>query len=162
MRRLWVASGLAALVLAGGCTSGGTASGSPASGSTTSGTSSSAASSNTEQVCADAKKIVKDGTEKFTLVLPQAVQAVASGNRDAQNQALEAIRTTFKDWAAGLRAEAGKAKDADLRSALSEYASALDALVAQLKNVDDLSKVAGLNTPELQAAQDKFSKLCGD
>jgi hypothetical protein len=167
MRRLWMACLLAVLVLAGGCTSGGGSSGggSSSGGSSPGGASpasSASAGSNTAQVCADAKRVVKDGTEKFATTLPQAVQAVATGNKDAQNRALQAIRTSFTDWAAGLRTQAGRALDSDLRSALTDYASALDALVAQLNTVDDLSKVAGLNTPELQAAQDKLSKLCGD
>jgi hypothetical protein len=166
MRRLWVVSALAVLVFAGGCTSGGTSNGGSSNGgSSNSGggrTPSVDVSANTAQVCADSKKVINDSTQKFAQALAQAVQAATTGKPDAQNQALETIRTLFKDWSAGLRTQAGKALNPELKSTLTDFANALDALVAQVKTADDLSKVAGMNTPELQAAQDKFGKICGD
>jgi hypothetical protein len=159
MRRLWVASLSAALVLAGGCTSGTSTDNGP-SGSDR--TSAADVSANTKQVCTDSKKVITDSTQRFAQALQAVVQAATSGQQEAQNQALEAARTLFKDWSTGLRTQAGKALNPDLKSALTDFANALDALLAQVKNADDLTKVAGMNTPELQSAEEKFNKICGD
>ncbi|HEX6501453.1 MAG TPA: hypothetical protein VF054_20835 [Micromonosporaceae bacterium] len=119
-----------------------------------------AASANTKQVCAAAEHVVADSTSKFAADLVQAAQAGMSGDRTAQDKALQSVKALLATWSSGLGTQAAKATDPDLKAALADMAAAIDRTNAQLRTVDDLASV-DLDSNGFKAASDKLAKLCG-
>ena len=71
------------------------------------------------------------------------------------------MKTLFGEWAAGMRAQAAKATNPELKSALTEYAVGLEKVNSQINGVADLDKLGDLNTAEIEAATDKVLRICG-
>jgi hypothetical protein len=109
-----------------------------------------------KQVCADQEKLVADSTRKFGEAVVQASQG--GGGEQA---AVNAVKTLFTEWAAGMRTQAGKAVSAELKQALTEYAQGLEKVNNQIKGVQDLDKLGDLNTTEIEQATDKVLRICG-
>jgi hypothetical protein len=108
-----------------------------------------------KQVCADQEKLVADSTLKFGEAVVKASQ---SGDEQA---AVGAVKTLFREWAAGMRTQAGKAVSPELKEALTQYAQGLDNVNNQIKNAADLQKLGDLNTTEIEQATDKVLRICG-
>jgi hypothetical protein len=108
-----------------------------------------------KQVCADQEKLVAESTRKFGEAVVQASQG---GNEQAT---VNAVKTLFSEWAAGMRTQAGKAQSAELKQALTEYAQGLEKVNSQINGVADLDKLGDLNTSEIEAATDKVLRICG-
>jgi hypothetical protein len=164
MRRLIATAALAALVATGSActTSTGSGSGSSATptASTTAGTGSGTA--DTKQVCADAQKVITDSTGELGVDLQKVVTAAASGDQAKQDSAISALRDLFTRWSNGLREQAGKASNADLKAALTTYADKLAAVASQVKTFADLDKAnAVVSAPEVVDAARTVTKLCG-
>lgn len=161
MRRIFVAAvGAALLVGTAACGDGGSSGGAGTTASPTpSPTATATVSASDRQVCTDAEKVIEDSTRKFGQEVLKAVQAGSSA--EAQSQAVNAVRTLFADTASGLRTQADKASNADLKSALNEFATSLDRLRTEINTVEDLRKLGDLRTPELDAAADKVQRICG-
>jgi hypothetical protein len=161
MRRIFVAAvGAALLVGTAACGDGGSSGGAGTTASPTpSPTATASVSASDRQVCTDAEKVIEDSTRKFGQEVLKAVQAGSSA--EAQSQAVNAVRTLFADTASGLRTQADKASNADLKSALNEFATSLDRLRTEINTVEDLRKLGDLRTPELDAAADKVQRICG-
>jgi len=167
MRRLLTAAALAAVLVTGAaCTDqSGTpgASGSPSgsagssggTGSTSGATPTYSVSAADVKVCEDTRNLVTDSTKRFG---EEVVRSLQGGGEQA---AVAAVKALFTDWANGLRIQAGKAANPDLKSALLQYASGLEKLNAEVKTVADLAKLQDLNTPELTAATEKVQQICG-
>jgi hypothetical protein len=165
MRRILAGAALGVVLLTGaGCDQAGTPSASP---STSSGPGSSAGapakaspsysvSAADSQVCKDTKTLVTDSTTKFS---EQVVKAIQGGASEAEMVA--SVKKLFVDWANGLRIQAGKADNADLKASLLAYATALEKQNAQINSLGDLQKIQDLNTPELQSATEKLNAICG-
>jgi len=109
-----------------------------------------------KQVCADQEKLVADSTRKFGEEVVKA--ATGEGGEQA---AVAAVKTLFSEWASGMRTQAGKAQNPELKSALTEYATGLDKVNSQINGVNDLDKLGDLNTAEIESATDKILKICG-
>jgi hypothetical protein len=114
------------------------------------------ATGNDKQVCDDQEKLVADSTRKFGEEIVKA--ATGEGGEAA---AVAAVKTLFSEWAAGMRTQAGKATNAELKSALTDYATGLDKVNSQINGVADLDKLGDLNTTEIETATDKILKICG-
>jgi hypothetical protein len=109
-----------------------------------------------KQVCADQEKLVADSTRRFGEAVVQASQ----GNGGEQ-AAVNAVKTLFAEWAAGMRTQAGKAVSPELKQALTEYAQGLEKVNNQINGVQDLDKLGDLNTAEIESATDKVLRICG-
>jgi hypothetical protein len=109
-----------------------------------------------KQVCADQEKLVADSTRKFG----EEVVKAAQGNGGEQ-AAVAAVKTLFAEWASGMRTQAGKATNPELKGALTEYAVGLEKVNAQINGVADLDKLGDLNTAEIESATDKVLRICG-
>jgi hypothetical protein len=109
-----------------------------------------------KQVCADQEKLVADSTRRFG----EAVVQAAQGNGGEQ-AAVNAVKTLFAEWAAGMRTQAGKATSPELKQALTEYAQGLEKVNEQIRGVQDLDKLGDLNTTEIESATDKVLRICG-
>jgi hypothetical protein len=109
-----------------------------------------------KQVCADQEKLVADSTRRFG----EAVVRAASGDGGEQ-AAVNAVKTLFSEWAAGMRTQAGKATSPELKQALTEYAQGLEKVNSQINGVQDLDKLGDLNTAEIESATDKVLRICG-
>ena len=114
------------------------------------------ATGNDKQVCTDQEKLVAESTRKFG----EAVVKAATGEGGEQ-AAVQAVKTLFSEWAAGMRTQAGKATSPELKSALTEYATGLDKVNSQINGIGDLDKLGDLNTAEIESATDKILKICG-
>jgi hypothetical protein len=109
-----------------------------------------------KQVCADQEKLVADSTRKFGEEVVKA--ATGEGGEQA---AVAAVKTLFSEWASGMRTQAGKAQNPELKKALTEYATGLDKVNSQINGVNDLDKLGDLNTAEIESATDKILTICG-
>jgi hypothetical protein len=162
MRRLLAAAALAALFTTAACGSDSgdkpTAGGSTAAGGATT----AAASGNTEQICADAQKVVADSTTKFTQELTKVMTDAASGNASAEDAAVTTMKTMFTEWAEGMREQAGKASDEQLKTALNDTADEISKVATSIKSMNDLEQADKLlDSPALEAASKKMESLCG-
>ena len=128
------------------------ASGQPPANSGSGGT----ATGNDKQVCDDQEKLVAESTRKFGEEIVKA--ATGEGGEAA---AVAAVKTLFSEWAAGMRTQAGKASNPDLKRALTDYATGLDKVNSQINGVADLDKLGDLNTAEIETATDKILEICG-
>jgi hypothetical protein len=109
-----------------------------------------------KQVCADQEKLVAESTRKFG----EAVVRASQGDGGEQ-AAVDAVKTLFGEWAAGMRTQAAKATSPELKQALTEYAQGLEKVNAQINGVQDLDKLGDLNTTEIEQATDKVLRICG-
>jgi hypothetical protein len=107
-------------------------------------------------VCDEQEKLVADSTRKFGEEIVKA--ATGEGGEQA---AVAAVKTLFAEWAAGMRTQAGKASNPELKGALTEYATGLDKVNSQINGVADLDKLGDLNTAEIESATDKILRICG-
>jgi Cu/Ag efflux pump CusA len=163
MRRLMAAAALAVLcATATACSDSGDSSSASATGgsATASAAATTAAGSgNTKQICADAQKVVTDATTKFTQELTKVLANAANGS-DAD--AVKPIKNLFTEWADGLRELADRATDGQLKSALNDTADQIAKVAGSIKSATDLEQADKLlDTPEVQAAEEKFEKFCG-
>jgi hypothetical protein len=108
------------------------------------------------EVCAAQERLVAESTRKFGEEVVKA--ATSEGGEQA---AVAAVKTLFAEWAAGMRAQAAKATNPELKSALTEYAVGLEKVNSQINGVADLDKLGDLNTAEIEAATDKVLRICG-
>jgi hypothetical protein len=169
-RRLLAAAALATALFAGAaCTDDTNGSGSGNSDPTvttsaeTSGTGSSGTGSGSggtgtasdKQVCTDTEKLIGDSTQKFAEEILKGAQA------GSEQAALSAVKTLFAEWASGLRTQAGKAANPELKNALLQYATGLETVNSRVNSYADLQKLDELNTPEIETATEKISQLCG-
>jgi hypothetical protein len=109
-----------------------------------------------KQVCADQEALVAESTRRFG----EAVVKAATGEGGEQ-AAVAAVKTLFSEWAAGMRTQAGKATNPELKNALTEYATGLDKVNSQINGIADLDKLGDLNTGEIESATDKILSICG-
>jgi hypothetical protein len=109
-----------------------------------------------KQVCDEQEKLVAESTRKFS----EAVVKAATGE-DSEQATIAAVKALFGEWAAGMRTQAGKATNPELKGALTEYATGLDKVNSQINGIGDLDKLGDLNTAEIESATDKILRICG-
>jgi len=109
-----------------------------------------------KQVCADQEKLVADSTRKFG----EAVVKAATGEGGEQ-ATVAAVKTLFSEWASGMRAQAGKAQNPELKKALTDYAAGLDKVNSQINGIGDLDKLGDLNNGDIETATDRILAICG-
>ena len=118
-------------------------------------------SANSAEVCAATKKLISGSRNKLARSLATLI-TVKPDDKAAQKQALTTMKNLFTEWAAGMREQAGRAADPDLKSGLTETAAGLETATAQIKTFDDLERAGGaLNNPRMQEAGKKIEKACG-
>ncbi len=157
MRRLIAAAALiVAAGSAGACSPGDTTGPADAAGSATV----ASAAGNTTEVCTAAKAVMAESTTKFGTALGKAMAAAAQGG-DGEQQMLDALKTVFKDWSDGMRAQAELAQDAELKAALTTIAMELGKTGDRVKTAADLETVASaLDTGQLKSASEAMGRLC--
>ena len=117
---------------------------------------------NTAQVCADAEKVVEDSTKKFAAEITKTLTAAATGDKSVTDTAVAEVKELFTVWADGIRGQAGKALDPELKTALTTMSEQLDKVASNVKSVDDLQNADKLlDSPEFKAADQKLTELCG-
>jgi hypothetical protein len=161
MRRLMAAAVFAALFATAACGSGDdNASGDG--GANSAATTAAAAAANTKQICADAKKVVTDSTAKFSQEMSKVLTAAASGDKTAADDSVSTVKTMFTEWAEGMRAQAEKATDAELKAALNDAADQIAKVATSITSADDLQQATKLlDAPEFDAAGKKIESICG-
>jgi hypothetical protein len=163
MRRILAAVALsAALVGTAACTD---TAGSPSGGSSASPGAGATASpigtgpATDKVVCDDTERLTNDSGRRIGEEIVTAAKS-SSTVAEGETKALAAIKTVLNDWASGLRAQANRTSNADLKSALLEYATAVEKYVGQVTRTADLANLQDLNSPEISAATDKLDKIC--
>lgn len=118
-------------------------------------------SANSADVCADTKKLVKGSMTEFSQSLATLITA-RPDDTAAQEQAIATVKKLFTEWSAGMREQAGKAADPELKAGLTESAAGLEVANAQIKTFDDLEQAGGaLNNAKMEEAGKKIEKICG-
>lgn len=118
-------------------------------------------SANSAEVCAATKKLITDSAEEFSQSVATLVTSKPE-DKAAQQQALASVKELFAQWAAGLREQAGKAADADLKAGLTESAGGLETAASQIDSFEDLEQAGdSLNNAQMEAAGKKIEKICG-
>jgi hypothetical protein len=106
--------------------------------------------------------VITDSTSELGVDLQQVITAAASGDKAKQDSALSALRDLFNRWSTGLREQAGKTSNADLKAALTTYADKLATVASEVKTFADLDKAnAVVSAPEVADATKKVSQICG-
>jgi hypothetical protein len=103
-------------------------------------------------VCAAVRKLTTTQVTAFITELGRSLQASAAGDTAGAEKARRAANTAVERLAAGLRAEAARADDPRLKTALSETAAVAATLTADLGKVDDA---------KLDEVQRRLEQLCG-
>jgi hypothetical protein len=148
----------AALLTAAACNSNGNNTGSGGNAATPPPATS--AADNTEEVCTAAEKVITDGMTTFSTELQKALAAATSGDEAAVTQSINAVKTLFTGWQQGLRAEADKATNTELKTALNTFADEIQKVVDQVKTADDLENL-DMESAEMTAASDTLERICG-
>jgi hypothetical protein len=116
---------------------------------------------NSTEVCDETKKLFASSAQELSENLATLITAKPDETA-AQEQALEAVKKLFTKWSEGLRAEAEKALDPELKAGLTDSAAGLETATAQIKTFDDLDEAGGaLDSAEMEAAGQKIEKVCG-
>ncbi|HEU4423993.1 MAG TPA: hypothetical protein VFR67_15790 [Pilimelia sp.] len=164
MRRLAAAVLAAALLAGAGCTAdrtpgaapssvgGGSpgAAAAPTGGTPSAGTATTTA--NGREVCAAARKLTNEKVTAFITQLGKALEAAAKGDTKGADAARAAAAKAVSEWATGLRSQATKAEDPQLKALLSEMSQVAQQLTVDLENVDDA---------KLDELQGRLEQLCG-
>ncbi|WP_213454073.1 hypothetical protein [Rhizomonospora bruguierae] len=155
MRRLMAAALFAALALtAAGC---GTDSTPSANSSASPGP-----DANTQQVCADARKVITDSSAAFSKQMAQIAVAAATGRGEPEKTAVTELKRLITDWSTGLKEQAGKAVDPALKEALSDMSDGFATAGAKFKSFKDTEKATEyMDSPQIQAASQKLESICG-
>ncbi|MCW6007211.1 hypothetical protein K1W54_22080 [Micromonospora sp. CPCC 205371] len=143
------------LLLLGGCGSGG---GSPS--TSLAPTPSATLDPAVSRACADARTAIGDATARFSAALSAAVAAGEKGEAARQKAAMAELRDAFADWSTDLRARAGRAPDPALAAVLTEYAGAVDAVIARVRTPADLDRIYTFTETELDLAANRFAQVC--
>jgi hypothetical protein len=161
MRRLIAVAALAALAATGSAceSSNGSITGSKA--TSTASTATGSGTADTKQVCADAQKVITDSTGELGADLQKVLTAATSGDPAKQDSAVSALKDLFTRWSNGLREQAGKTSNADLKAALTTYADKLATVASEVKSLNDLDKAnAAVSSPEVTEAAKKVTQIC--
>jgi len=143
---------LAAALLTAACSnSDNTGSGTPTSAPATS-----AAADNTKEVCAAAEKAITDGQQQFATELQKAMSAQGAD----QTTAIQALKTLFGQWVTSLRAEAAKATNPELKTALTTFSDELQKAADNINTPQDLQNF-DMDSPAMKSASDTLDRLCG-
>ena len=161
MRRILAAVAMsAALFAAAACTD---TAGSPSGGSSASpdGTASpiGIGPATDKVVCADTERLTNDYGQRIGEELVN-VATSASTAAEGETKALAAIKKVLTDWASGVRTQASRTSNPDMKAALTEYATAVEKYVGQVNSIEDLANLQDLNFPNISAATDKIDKIC--
>jgi hypothetical protein len=108
-------------------------------------------------VCGVAHAAVNDATAAYT---GQVQRWVTATDDTARTAALDGTRQVFKDWAATLRTQAAKAGEPRLATALTEYAGAVEAVIATVKTAADLERLETLDGTEIDVAASRLAGVC--
>lgn len=154
MRRPMAAAALlAALALSAGCGSDSGPSGAAPGAS---------AGGNTQQVCADARKVISDSSTAFSKQMGQLAVAAATGGGDTEKTALAELRRLVTDWSAGLKAQAERAADPRLKRALADMSAGFAEAAAKFTSVKDTERATEyMDSPKIQAAGRELESVCG-
>jgi hypothetical protein len=147
---------LAALLLLTGCD----AAPSPSTAGTTgpaAGTSLPPLSAADAEVCGAVRTATNDATAAYTT---QVQRWVTTDDDTARAGALDAARKVFKDWAATLRAQAARAGEPRVAVAVTEYAGAVEAVIATVKVPGDLERLENLDGTEIDVAASRLAGVC--
>lgn len=158
MRRVLALAALTTALFAAGCgddTDGSTAT------TPTSAPATTAAADNTKEVCAASEKIIADGATKLSGELTGIARAAASGDPTVKQQALDSVKSLFTTWSTGLRAEADRATNPELKQALTTYLTEVDKAATSLRSFDDLKNLDKFETAEMKSAGQTLDRLCG-
>jgi hypothetical protein len=118
-------------------------------------------SANSAEVCTATKKLITDSTKEFSESLATLITAKPD-DKAAQEQSLASVKGLFTQWSEGLREQAGKAADPELKAGLTESADGLATATEQIKTFDDLEHAdTALDNAKMEAAGKKIEKVCG-
>lgn len=112
-----------------------------------------------QQACTDARKTDERSSAKVTELIQKAV-AANTADPAARSAVLTEVRSAFTEWSAAMRAEAGKASDANLQSVLNQYAAGVDARIDEVKGPDDLYKLYSEGDNPLTRATASLDEIC--
>jgi hypothetical protein len=116
---------------------------------------------NTQTVCADVKKIITDNTVEFSKRIVAAVSAAQSDDTRAV-AAIKEVKSLLADWAAGLRTQADKALQPDLKAALSTEAASFETAATKINTTEDLKNAGNLLSGDAVAqAGQMVQEACG-
>jgi hypothetical protein len=110
-------------------------------------------------VCDDTERLTNDSGRRIGEEIVSVARS-SSTVAEGETKALVAIKKVLTDWAAGLRTQATRTSNPELKSALIEYATAVEKYVGQVTKTSDLANLQDLNSPEINAATDKLAKVC--
>lgn len=151
MRRMLAVAALAAALFAAGC--GGSDSNTPGGGSTptTDATTTGDLAADTKAICESTEKIVSAGLVTILSEVGKLTAAEAAKDQAAADRARAAAEAAAMKLASDIRAEAAKAQDPALKSALETAVTQFETMAKDVK---------GINEQKLQAAGSEITKIC--
>ena len=105
--------------------------------------------------------IVKTGGKQYRVAEGDVIEVEKLESALGDEVRLAAVKTLFSEWASGMRAQAGKAQNPELKKALTDYAAGLDKVNSQINGIGDLDKLGDLNNGDIETATDRILAICG-
>lgn len=113
----------------------------------------------TAQVCDVSGQRVEAGLDTFTVELHKAGAAASQGDLAGAETYVRHSGTLLIELGGQLRKDAEPARDAQLRSAIEDFAKELEALGGALTGVSSLER---FDTTRLVALAERVSEICGE
>jgi hypothetical protein len=113
-------------------------------------------------VCAGYSKVEGEAGAKFLTVVQKLPEAIAEPLK--AGPAVTELKTALKDYQTGLKAEAARSADGQLRAAIEADVATIGKTVTNIEAAgDDVTRaLAALNTPEFQKLGERVKALCGN
>jgi hypothetical protein len=116
------------------------------------------AEDNTPQVCAASATTVEQGLDRFVAEMNKVGAAATAGDLAAADRSVKDAGTQLIALANGLRADASKAVDKDVKATLEDLA---DEFEAQGRSLTDLTALQSFDVKRIEALSARMSQLCG-
>ena len=110
------------------------------------------AGGNADEVCAAAVKLSTTSAQTYFVELGKLVQASGAGDTKAADVARQKAQTALRSWATGLREQASRATDPQLKAVLTEVATEVSGMRVDLESIDET---------KLEQLRERLDVLCG-
>ena len=110
------------------------------------------AGGNADEVCAAAVKLSTTSAQTYFVELGKLVQASAAGDTKAAGTARTKAESALRSWATGLREQAAKATDPQLKAVLTEVGTEVAGMRVDVESIDE---------QKLEQLRERLDVLCG-
>jgi hypothetical protein len=115
---------------------------------------------NTTEVCAAVETSTRGAMTKMAPEIAKAVEAAIANDSAAGAAAVQRVMPIVEAWTTSLRAEASKATDVELKSALTAMVSELDRMIPVMATANGIDGLPDMETAEFVNATKKIEDVC--